>query len=142
VAELKKDLRDIDSLVGTYESFGFKPLSSEELRAFLWSTGVWTRPWPDDNGNYSWGGFKLTKELKDGNEVSSWHAQSGEEWWESRKDNITTIVGWAVMVMLLSVGAPFWQDALESLFGIKNLLRQKSATQNVETQSGAGQPRE
>jgi hypothetical protein len=80
--------------------------------------------------------------LKDGNEVSSWHAQSGEEWWESRKDNITTIVGWAVMVMLLSVGAPFWQDALESLFGIKNLLRQKSATQNVETQSGAGQPRE
>jgi hypothetical protein len=142
VAELKKDLQDIDSLVGTYESFGFKPLSSEELRAFFWSTGVWTRPWPDDNGNYGWGGFKLTKELKDGNEVSSWHAQSGEEWWESRKDNITTIVGWAVMVMLLSVGAPFWQDALESLFGIKNLLRQKSATQNVETQSGAGQPRE
>ena len=142
VAELKKDLQDIDSLVGTYESFGFKPLSSEELRAFLWSTGIWTRPWPDDNGNYGWGGFKLTKELKDGNEVSSWHAQSGEEWWESRKDNITTIVGWAVMVMLLSVGAPFWQDALESLFGIKNLLRQKSATQNIETKSGAGQPRE
>jgi len=142
VAELKKDLQDIDSLVGTYESFGFKPLSSEELRAFIWSTGLWTRPWADDNGNYSWGGFKLTKELKDGNELSSWHAQSGEEWWESRKDNLTTIVGWAVMVMLLSVGAPFWQDALESLFGIKNLLRQKSATQNVETQSGAGQPRE
>jgi len=55
---------------------------------------------------------------------------------------VTTLVGWAIMVMLLSVGAPFWQDALESLFGIKNLLRQKSATQNVETQSGTGQPRE
>jgi len=142
VAELKKDLQDIDSLVGTYESFGFKPLSSEELRAFLWSTGGWTRPWPDDNGNYGWGGFKLTKQLQDGNEVSSWHAQSGEEWWESRKDNLSTIIGWAIMIMLLSVGAPFWQDALESLFGIKNLLRQKSGTQNVETQSGAGQPRE
>jgi hypothetical protein len=142
VAELKKDLQEIDSLVGTYESFGFKPLSSEELRAFFWSTGGWTRPWADDNGYHSWAGFKLTKELKDGNEVSSWHAQSGEEWWDSRKDNITTIVGWAIMVMLLSVGAPFWQDALESLFGIKNLLRQKSATQNIETQSGAGQPRE
>jgi hypothetical protein len=142
VAELRKDLQDIDSIVGTYESFGFKPLSAEQLRAFIWSTGIWTRPWPDDNGHHSWGGFKLTKELKDGNEVSSWHAQSGADWWESRKDNLVTIVGWAIMVMLLSVGAPFWQDALESLFGIKNLLRQKSSTQNIETQSGAGQTRE
>jgi hypothetical protein len=142
VAELKKDLHDIDSLVGTYENLGFKPLSAEQLRAFIWSTGVWTKPWPDDNGYHSWGGFKLTKELKDGNEVSSWHAQSGAEWWESRKDDVTTIVGWVIMIMLLSVGAPFWQDALESLFGIKNLLRQKSNTQNIETQSGAGQPRE
>jgi hypothetical protein len=136
VAELKKDLQDIDSLVGTYENFGFKPLSAEQFRAFLWSTGIWTKPWG------TWGGFKLTKELKNGDEVSSWHAQSGDEWWESRKDNLVTIVGWAIMVMLLSVGAPFWQDALESLFGIKNLLRQKSATQNIETQSGTGQPRE
>lgn len=142
VAELKKDLQDIDSIVGTYESFGFKPLGAEQLRAFIWSTGIWTRPWPDDNGNHSWGGFKLTKQLINGNEISSWHAQSGDEWWESRKDNLVTIVGWAIMVMLLSVGAPFWQDALESLFGIKNLLRQKSGTQNIETQSGTGQPRE
>ena len=134
VADLKRDLQDIDSLVGTYESFGFKPLSSEQLQVFLWSTGVWTKPWG------SWAGF--TKELDDGNETSTWHAQSGAEWWESRKENLVTIVGWAMMVMLLSVGAPFWQDALESLFGIKNLLRQKSATQNIETQSGAGQPKE
>jgi len=134
VADLKKDLQDIDSLVGTYESFGFKPLSSEQLQVFLWSTGVWTKPWG------SWAGF--TKELENGSEASTWRAQSGAEWWESRKDNLVTIVGWAMMVMLLSVGAPFWQDALESLFGIKNLLRQKSATQNIETQSGTGQPRE
>ena len=136
VVELKKDLQDIDSLVGTYENFGFRPLSAEQLQAFIWSTGVWTKPWG------SWGGFKLTSELQNGNEVSSWQAQSGDEWWESRKDNLVTIVGWAIMVMLLSVGAPFWQDALESLFGIKNLLRQKSATQNIETKSGTGQPRE
>ena len=142
VAELKKDLQDIDSIVGTYESFGFKPLGAEQLRAFIWSTGIWTRPWPDDNGYHSWAGFKLTKQLINGNEISSWHAQNGDEWWESRKDNLVTIVGWAIMVMLLSVGAPFWQDALESLFGIKNLLRQKSATQNIETQSGTGQTRE
>jgi len=44
--------------------------------------------------------------------------------------------------MLLSAGAPFWQDALESLFGIKNLLRQKTDTQNIEQQSGAGQPKQ
>jgi hypothetical protein len=40
---------------------------------------------------------------------------------------LETVVGWLVMTMLLSVGAPFWQDALESLFGLKNLLRRRSA---------------
>jgi hypothetical protein len=44
------------------------------------------------------------------------------------------------MALLLSVGAPFWQDALESLFGIKNLLRKQSNTKNVEEEKG-GQPR-
>jgi hypothetical protein len=142
VVELKKDFQAIDSFVGTYEGFGFKPLSSDQLQGFLWSTGIWTRPWPDDNGKYGWGGFKLTKTFEDGSEIARWQVQSGREWWESRKHNIVTIVGWAVMVMLLSVGAPFWQDALESLFGIKNLLRQKSGTQNIESQSGTGQPKE
>lgn len=141
-AELKKDLQEIDSLVGTYQGFGFKPLSAEELQSFVWSTGLWTRPWPDDYGNHGWGGFKLVKELSDSGETAHWQAQNGQEWWESRKDNVATIIGWAIMVMLLSVGAPFWQDALESLFGIKNLLRQKSATQNIESESGAGQPKE
>ena len=106
--ELKKDFDAIDTLAGTYEGFGFKPLSAAQVSAFFWS----------------------------------WIPQDRTQWWESRKQNASTLVGWAIMVMLLSVGAPFWQDALESLFGIKNLLRQKSATQNVETQSGAGQPRE
>ena len=142
VAELKKDFQEIDSLAGTYGSFGFKPLSAGELQTFLWSTGVWTRPWPDDYGNHGWGGFKLVTTQQGGNEISHWTVQSRRDWWESRKDNLVTIVGWAIMVMLLSVGAPFWQDALESLFGIKNLLRQKSETQNIETQSGSGQPRE
>jgi hypothetical protein len=49
---------------------------------------------------------------------------------------IKVLGGWAIMVMLLSVGAPFWQDALESLFGIKNLLRKKSDTKNVEDTGG------
>ena len=69
-------------------------------------------------------------------------AQSDDEWWASRRADVFTIFGWVIMVMLLSVGAPFWQDTLESLFGIKNLLRQKSATQNIETQSGTGQTKQ
>jgi hypothetical protein len=52
------------------------------------------------------------------------------------RDIFETIVGWAIMVMLLSAGAPFWQDTLESLFGLKNLLRQKSDTKNVEGEKG------
>lgn len=58
--------------------------------------------------------------------------------WEWRDLN-ETILGWAIMVMLLSAGAPFWQDTLESLFGVKNLLRKKSDTKNIEDKSG-GQP--
>lgn len=50
-------------------------------------------------------------------------------------------LGWLIMILLLSAGAPFWQDTLESMFGLKNLLRQKSGTGNVEASSGAGQPK-
>lgn len=38
---------------------------------------------------------------------------------------IETLIGWLLMTLLLSVGAPFWQDTLESLFGLKNLLRKQ-----------------
>jgi hypothetical protein len=51
-----------------------------------------------------------------------------------------TFFGWFIMIMLLSAGAPFWQDTLESLFGLKNLLRQKSDTKNVEEDKG-GNPK-
>ncbi|HEX6159013.1 MAG TPA: hypothetical protein VF111_02535, partial [Thermoanaerobaculia bacterium] len=33
-----------------------------------------------------------------------------------------TPFGWIIMAFLLSLGAPFWQDTLESLFALKNLL--------------------
>jgi hypothetical protein len=55
------------------------------------------------------------------------------------RDVSGTFAGWLIMVMLLSAGAPFWQDTLESLFGLKNLLRQRSDTQNIEGGKG-GQP--
>jgi hypothetical protein len=61
----------------------------------------------------------------------------GESLWKA----IKTIFGWFVMTLLLSAGAPFWEDTLESLFGIKNLLRGKSGTKNVENKSGEGQPK-
>ncbi|HKR02879.1 MAG TPA: hypothetical protein VJT09_19530, partial [Pyrinomonadaceae bacterium] len=61
--------------------------------------------------------------------------------WPWFAHGLYVLTGLIVMTLLLSVGAPFWQDALESLFGIKNLLRQKSGTKNVEDSSGQGQPR-
>jgi hypothetical protein len=53
---------------------------------------------------------------------------------------IKLLVGWSITVMLLSVGAPFWQDTLESLFGIKNLLRSRTDTKNVEDTGGQPKP--
>jgi hypothetical protein len=100
-------------------------------------------PIPDDCQDVDKDGKPLLD--KNGNQMkceAAWRLQSRGEWWGSRKGDVVNLVGWAIMVMLLSVGAPFWQDTLESLFGIKNLLRQKSGTQNIETQSGAGQPKE
>jgi len=52
---------------------------------------------------------------------------------------IKTLFGWGLMTLLLSAGAPFWEDTLETLFGLKNRMRKQTETRNVETQSGAGQ---
>jgi predicted lactoylglutathione lyase len=41
-----------------------------------------------------------------------------------------TIIGWLLMTALLSVGAPFWQDVLASLFGLKNLLNKQPPPQS------------
>jgi len=51
------------------------------------------------------------------------------------------LLGWLIMTILLSIGAPFWQDTLESLFGVKNLLRKRGDIQNVEEETGTGQPK-
>jgi len=50
----------------------------------------------------------------------------------------SSIVGWLIMAFLLSLGAPFWHDTLESLFGLKNLLRERGKVSNVEQESGTG----
>jgi hypothetical protein len=170
--EVERTRQEIKALVGSYEDFGFTPISGPQVWSFLWSTGIWTGLWHDDQGKPGWGGFTLARDengvpvnranvpipegcqekdkddkpiLKDGKPVDctpSWRRLSAGEWWASRKHDVVTLIGWTIMVLLLSVGAPFWQDMLESLFGIKNLLRQKSGTQNIETKSGAGQPKQ
>lgn len=61
-------------------------------------------------------------------------------WWVRRGNDFKTLAGWLVMTMLLSLGAPFWHDALQSLFGVKNLLQKKNEQRNVEQKSGAGNP--
>lgn len=65
-----------------------------------------------------------------------------DDWAGQRKRDLKALLGWLLMALLLSVGAPFWQDFLESLFGIKNVLRKRSGTQNVEQQPGAGQTKQ
>jgi hypothetical protein len=135
---LQQSREEIETLSSTYEGFGFSPLSMQQLRSFFWSLGLITAVAPDDSGRRSAWGMALVEGPEN---VYTWQNQTPGQWWQSRKSDVTTLVGWAIMVMLLSVGAPFWQDALESLFGIKNLLRQKSGTQNIEQQSGTGQPK-
>lgn len=72
---------------------------------------------------------------------ASYNVAPRNGWRFGLKEAGKTFLGWFVMILLLSAGAPFWQDTLESLFGIKNLLRKNSETKNVEMKSGAGQPR-
>jgi hypothetical protein len=169
--EFDKTKADIDAYVNNYEQFGFTPLSTGELRSFLWSTGGWTvvyegtadevrKATEDGKQTHFFSGWTINRDdkglpLNAHNEpiyrdcnrqkedcIVVWRPQTSAEWWSARKRDVTVLFGWTVMVLLLSVGAPFWQDTLESLFGVKNLLRQKSATQNVEEQSGTGQTKQ
>ena len=50
--------------------------------------------------------------------------------WPTSQKVVETVVGWLIVTMLLSVGAPFWQDTLESLFGLKNFLRKKEQAEH------------
>jgi hypothetical protein len=78
----------------------------------------------------SWGGWWST--MTQGDTVT---------WCHHRLHDLWHILGWVSMALLLSVGAPFWEDTLESLFGVKKMLQGKTETKNVEQNSGAGQPK-
>jgi hypothetical protein len=72
--------------------------------------------------------------------ISDWFTRSGGWRYKTRgewlRQPVYSLFGWLIMTLLLSVGAPFWQDMLESLFSLKNVLRQKSGAKNVEGQIG------
>ncbi|HUQ31070.1 MAG TPA: hypothetical protein VM095_03075 [Pyrinomonadaceae bacterium] len=163
--ELKEDVDKIKKFASTYEDFGFSPLGWQQLD--IWAHSFFSKetPWRDKDGNLVnvsnqlnlLGHSLFLKGVTPKSEVISqdckptpenaarcevkYRPMSWAEWRDERKNDIKNLFGWFLMVLLLSVGAPFWQDTLESLFGVKNLLRKKSDTKNVETESGAGQPR-
>lgn len=53
-----------------------------------------------------------------------------EKCFDDTKSASKTLAGWVIMTLLLSLGAPFWEDALGSLFGLKNALRKKDTTKS------------
>jgi type II secretory pathway pseudopilin PulG len=147
--------QDIDVYLGTYQEFGFAPLTKDDVQSWFWSLFGKTLVRNEKGVPVNKDNIRIPRDCqeedKDGKPVliggrpmkctPDWRSQSANEWWASRRHDVFVLFGWSIMVLLLSVGAPFWQDTLESLFGIKNLLRQKSGTQNIESQSGAGQPK-
>ena len=72
-------------------------------------------------------------------QVRRWWEHVGQEGWLMK--TLTILFGWGLTTMLLSAGAPFWEDILESLFGLKNLLRKGSETRNIEDRRRTGQPK-
>ncbi len=67
--------------------------------------------------------------------------QNGGRFWGIVRHCSYLLFGWVIMAALLSIGAPFWHDTLEALFGVKNLLRKRGDIKNVEQEAGAGQPK-
>jgi hypothetical protein len=72
-------------------------------------------------------------------QVHKW--ATGKPTWNGFFHTVEILLGWILMTLLLSVGAPFWEDTLESLFGLKNIINASSETKNVEKKSGTGQPK-
>lgn len=111
LASLKNMREQLKNDVDTYAGLGFTPLKWAQVRH-------WVSTWPPSE--------------KD---------QPKGVWLNNRKQDLKTLLGWIITALLLSVGAPFWQDALESLFGVKALLRKRGNIKNVETEAGAGNPK-
>ncbi|HXQ72597.1 MAG TPA: hypothetical protein VN844_19025, partial [Pyrinomonadaceae bacterium] len=62
--QIEQSRQAVQSLVETYEGFGFSPLTGEQFYAFLWSTGGWTAVAKDPYGNRGWLGFRPARNDK------------------------------------------------------------------------------
>lgn len=111
--------KEIDNNASIFTGYGFSPLTWQGTKAWLHTLNP--------------------AEIPPGEKMTRW---ASGNFLRELKNDLKTLIGWIVMTLLLSVGAPFWQDFLESLFGIKNVLRKKSDTQNVEQAAGAGQTKQ
>jgi len=110
--------KQIDESANTFTGYGFAPITGRDTIKWLKTVPFWTK-------------------AKGRGEMTVWDTG---DWRRSRHHDLKVLLGWMIMALLLSVGAPFWQDALESLFGVKNLLRKRSDTKNVEDQGGQPKP--
>jgi hypothetical protein len=126
LTELKQVREQLKNDVDAYSGFGFTPLRWAQVRYWF---STWARPYERDAS----GNIVLNNE---GNPI-----KRTDLWLNSRKHDLIGLLGWIITALLLSVGAPFWQDTLESLFGVKSLLRKRGDIKNVEAESGAGQPK-
>jgi hypothetical protein len=110
VQQVRQEAEEVAAFAATFNSLGFSPLSWSDVASY-WHQAPWgAQPVPP---------------------------VPAAIWW---RQGASTALGWLITTLLLSAGAPFWEDLLESLFGIKTLLQQKTATRNVEEDEG-GQPK-
>lgn len=142
--EVTDAANQVSGLMSSYEQFGFAPLNRDQIKTWIASVGGQTqvrdakgRILNKENEVIEKNCVELDKDgkpiLKDGKAVEcqpAWREMTSDEWWASRRADLQTLVGWALMILLLSVGAPFWEDTLSSLFGMKNLLQKKAKTGN------------
>ena len=110
---MKQNAQQVREYSNDYRGLGFTPLRWQQIEDYFKGEGYWARVNP-----------------------ATGQKPTGSEWF---LHGMQILLGWTTMALLLSVGAPFWQDTLESLFGLKGLIRKKSQTQNVEEKSGEGQ---
>lgn len=141
------EAEQLSAYATVYQQFGFEPLTLDQTFTWLASVVAKTQE-PNAEGKVlneacqviETNGIEPKPSI--GKCEPKWRSMSGKEWLQRRRQDVSTLLGWGIMTMLLSVGAPFWQDTLESLFGLKGLIRQKSGTENVAKKSGEGQPKE
>jgi hypothetical protein len=109
---IKEEMGKIQSNADVYAKFGFRTFN-DEFKTFTPPSGEQTAA---QKQKY----------------LPKWGGKFGH--------GLRMLLGWLIMTALLSLGAPFWHDTLETLFGVKNLLRKRSDIKNVETKAGAGNP--